>query len=178
MLALTTFAKVIGPFLVIYISGASATPTPHFSPRNSLLIPRVPAQNGCGGAEWLRRECLMERVLQTWRDVCQTALPNGSTITSEVYSSCPKNTVCTSTFDADDGRPTIQCEPVFTPGKKQDPIPGTKLPQIGTTNVVKVGIQASRQFGFPVTIESDMHASVTAFVLSRFLLPITRHQPC
>jgi hypothetical protein len=118
----------------------------------------------------LRRECLLERVLGTWRDICQTGLANGHIVTSEVYSSCPAHTVCASTFD-DDGDPTIQCEPIQPPGKKQDPKPATKLPQIGTSNIVQAIVGLSPiQFDIPVTIAADMYASVTAVVLSKILL--------
>jgi hypothetical protein len=113
----------------------------------------------------------MERVLQTWRDICLAVLPNGATFETQVYSSCPPRTVCTSTFD-DDGDPTIQCEPIQPPGKKQDPVPAEKKPQIGSSDVVTaITALSSSQFDIPVTIAADMYATVTAVVLSEFLLP-------
>jgi len=120
----------------------------------------------------------MERVLQTWRDVCEAVLPNGHIITNEVYSFCPPKTVCASILDTD-GDLTIQCEPVESPGKKEDPKPGTKSPQIGSSNLVMaVTSLKPTQFDIPVTLAADTHATVTASVLSKFSLPITLHQPC
>jgi hypothetical protein len=147
-----SLSKLIGVSLGLYISVASATP---------ILESRVVAQpNLCGGSTWRRRECVTYITPQTWRDICSPpAYPN---VESQVYSSCPPNTVCENIVD-DDGDRSIKCVNIEKPG--QTSTLNTKTdPQIGTS-VVKEG-SVSAELGVEVTIQNDILASVAAVVLS------------
>jgi hypothetical protein len=156
-----------GAFLVLYISVASATPT-LVSPNVPALLRRVPPGGHlCGGAHWIRRECSPGISLQTWKDVCETQLPNnGPIITSSVFSSCPFRNVCSNIVDQDGDR-SIKCVNVLKAGTSQTRTKPTD-PAIGATVVQDAPVSISTA-DIDITVPNDMQASVSAIVLSRFL---------
>jgi hypothetical protein len=149
-------SKLIGVFLGLYISGVSATPTAVTPNTPALLMPRVgPANNLCGGREWLRRECQPSMGLKAWTDSCSGPV-SGTGI--QIRTECPGNTYCEN---INDGQvQSSKCVNRQAPGTSaarktpKDPIIGS------SSNFMALRGLVNSQFQFPVMIKDDMKASV------------------
>jgi len=162
---------LIGVFVAFYASVASATPTAVTEDTTELLEARAPVDNKCGQMTWVRRECAPGRSGMAWDDVCENNHYN-----VKVAGLCPDNTVCEDTLEID--RPNnrvleiIICVPIAPVGTAQ-PRKRAEDPQIGSSSKK----QATNRYGVTqmhheVFIADDMTASISAVILSEFLLYI------
>ena len=171
-MASTFVFKLIGVFLALYISLASATPTDGRSanPIDTLRARKVPDSNLCGELTWVFRVCQPTVGVGAWMDYCHgTESDDGSDYSYEAYSSCPPRHVCENLVDEDEDR-TIKCVPIQEPGTSKKRKKPTD-PQIGSSDVkvARISVKAT-QVDTEVTVENDMKASVAAVLLSEFLL--------
>jgi hypothetical protein len=156
--------KLIGVFLGLYLSGVSATPT-GLSP-NTALVPRTAIRNMCStGDRWVLRECAPEAGPTAWADVCR------SHSTGPEYKrgdKCSNNAYCENVFDGENY--TIKCVDRQPPGTSAATKSATD-PQIGcSANLRAWPIRQLPELEFTVKVLNPMKASVSAFLISKFLL--------
>ena len=170
-MASTFVFKLIGVFLALYISLASATSTDSRSanPIDTLRPRKVPASNLCRELTWFFRMCRPTAGVGAWMDYCHGTQSDGSHYSYEAYGSCPPRHVCENLVDEDEDR-TIKCVPIQEPGTSKKRKKPTD-PQIGSSDVkvARISVEAT-QVDTEVTVENDMKASVAAVLLSEFLL--------
>ena len=172
-MASTFVFKLIGVFLALYISLASAIPTDSRSvnPIDTLRPRKTPDSHLCGNLHWIYRECRPTAGVGSWLDSCLGFTDEGDFHSFEGYSNCPPQHACEDIVDEDDDR-SIKCVPIQEPGtsKKRK---ADSDPQIGSSDVkvARISVEAT-QTETEVIILDDMKASVAAVLLSKFLLTI------
>jgi hypothetical protein len=151
----------------LYAYVASASPSTAVTPE--ILQPRAPKNNLCGQMNWLRRECAPGRSAMSWDDVCKNEIFEIS-----VPGLCPDYTICDDILEIDYANhkvlEVIQCLPPPAPGTAV-PRKWANDPQIGSSVQKRAVVSlANTQMHHEVFIADDMMASVSAVILSEFLL--------
>ena len=191
---ITMLVKLIGVFLILYISIASATPTgnaPATNDNTQALVPRQPPTPPHVGPPydvcprnprhvWEKRECLYIISPRTYRDICARLgidymwngrlgrmRPFTRKATRYITRMCPENTLCMNRVE--NNYDIITCHPLYPPrfqwkGKGQANRDDDKR-MTGESEPKSAGTDGDYQFKQTVTIGRNMPGSSTSAAL-------------
>ena len=164
--------KLTGIFLILHISTSA---TPNAQPGDSeaqKINDEIHARVGpyypylCKAHfTWLWRECVRALGPMAWRDVCgrSTYYTNYRMVYDNQSGSCPRDSYCLDTFNANNER-FIDCVSVSKAAGKRKL--GQFDPQIGASGTKRAANQLSNtQFEYSVTLDHDMTAAAVVAIL-------------